>query len=121
MGSQGGLRLLEEARELVSQGWCRGADARDEAGKAVEPWHDAAQSWSILGALVAVLEREAATAGELPLEQLAAALYAVADVIHVESLEAWNDAVSRSQKDAVDALDRAARAYDAAYPHVRAS
>lgn len=67
--------------------------------------------WSILGALVAVLEREAATKGEMPLEQVATALYAMADVIQVESLEQWNDHLAGSQEGVLHMLDEAIGAY----------
>jgi hypothetical protein len=67
--------------------------------------------WSILGALVAVLEREAATKGEMPLEQVASALYAMADVIQVESLEHWNDHLAGSQHGVLHMLDEAIGAY----------
>ena len=116
MAGSAGLRLLEQVRSFVAYGWCQGADARDAHGRSVEPWDERATSWSVLGALVAVLEREAATTGEVPLEQLAAALYAIADVIHVDSLESWNDSFGRSQRDVLDALDRAVTAYGVAFP-----
>src|ERR687886_383494 len=106
MGDSAGLRLLEDVRLLVARGWTRGADARDATGRSVQPWHRDATSWSILGALVAVLEREAATNGELPLEDVAAALYAIADIVHVDSLEEWNDRHAASQADAVEVLNR---------------
>lgn len=107
-----GLRLLEGARELVSTGWCRGADARDSAGVELDPWQDDAVSWSLLGALVAVLEREAARSGEIPIADLGAALYALADLIDTDSLVAWNDDARRSQPDVIRVLDAAAAAYE---------
>jgi hypothetical protein len=113
MGESAGLRLLEDARSLVTVGWCQGADARDGGGAPVDPWAATAVSWSILGALVAVLEQTAATTGEMPLEQLATALYALADVIEVDSLEQWNDTFGRSQSEVVGALELAAFSYSA--------
>lgn len=100
-------RLLRRARALVTRSWCRGADARDAAGLPVEPWDERAASWSLLGSLVAVLEREAAETAELPLEHLAAALYALADEIDSDSLAAWNDDPARTQASVIAALDRA--------------
>jgi hypothetical protein len=100
-------RLLQGARELVARSWSRGADARDENGDPVDPWDDRAASWSLLGALVAVLEREAAKSEEMPLEQLAAALYALAEVIETDSLEQWNDAPARTQPAVLAVLDQA--------------
>ena len=122
MNDSGGLRLLREARERVLEGWCRGADARDQRGAAVDPWHEDAVSWSLLGALVCVLEREAAEKdGELPLEELAAALYALADLVDADSLVAWNNAPGRTQADVVRALDDAAAGYEAPWSELRIS
>ena len=69
-----GLLLLSEARELIAHGWTQGADARDASGAAVDAWAPSAGRWSLLGALVAVLERQAATTGEMRRDELAAAL-----------------------------------------------
>lgn len=121
MGGSAGLRLLGQARTLVAHGWCSGADARDAHGGDVEPWDEAACSWSLLGALVAVLEREAATSGEVPLEELAAALYALADVIDVPSLASWNDEPLRTPREVLDALDRAVASYGIVYRQPTAS
>jgi hypothetical protein len=108
-----GFDLLVQSRELVTQGWCQGADARDAGGASIDAWDTSAESWSILGAIVAVLEREAATAGELPLDQLAAALYALADVIETESLVSWNDCPHRTAAEVVSAIDGAIAHYEA--------
>jgi hypothetical protein len=116
-----GLRLLHGARELVATAWCRGADARDKRGAEVDPWHEDAVSWSLLGALVAVIEREAHSRGEMPLEDLAAALYALAELIETDSLVAWNNDPSRSQADVLRALDRAADVYEEPHSYLRVS
>jgi len=107
-----GQRLLQDARNLVAESWCRGADARDVNGFDVDPWDDAAASWSLLGAVVAVLEREASLAGELPLDELGAALYALADLIETDSLVDWNDGRGQTQTNVVAVLDHAAAAYE---------
>ena len=106
-----GLRLLQDARQLVAQSWCRGADARDGNGTQVHPWDDKAVSWSLLGAMVAVLEREASRGGELPLAALGSALYALADLIETDSLVDWNDDPRQTQDNVVAVLGRAAAAY----------
>jgi hypothetical protein len=106
-----GLRLLLAARELVARGWCRGADARNAAGVEVDPWDADAVSWSLLGAIVAVLEWEAQHRGEMPIEDLAAALYALADLIDTDSLVEWNDALARTQDDVTGVLSAAADRY----------
>jgi hypothetical protein len=115
MEEPAGRRLLRNARDLVAQSWCRGADARDGVGAAVEPWDESAESWSLLGALVAVLEHEAAVRGELPLDQLAVALDALAGLIDEESLADWNDDPRRTHADVVAVL----RDAEAAYPQAQ--
>ena len=106
-----GLRLLLAARGLVARGWCRGADARNAAGAEVDPWDADAVSWSLLGAIVAVLEWEAQHRGEVPIEDLAAALYALADLIETNSLVDWNDELGRTQDDVTAVLSAAADRY----------
>lgn len=107
-----GLRLLREARALVAEAWCSGADARDSAGSKVSPWDERAASWSLLGAIVAVLEREAAVHGELPIPELANALHALANLIDSESLVEWNDRPRQTQGHVVAVLDRAVAEYE---------
>jgi hypothetical protein len=106
-----GLRLLRAARRLVADSWCRGADARDKAGSEVPPWDDRAASWSVLGAIVAALEEDAALSGEVPLEELAAALYALAGLVETDSLVEWNDDPRQTQANVLAVLDRAAEMY----------
>jgi hypothetical protein len=103
-------QLLEGARELVAESWCHGVDALDAHGFEVDPWDEGAASWSLLGAVVAVMEREALSAGELPLADLGAALYALADLIETDSLVDWNDDPRQTQGNVVAVLDRAAAA-----------
>ena len=105
-------RLLEGARELVAESWCHGVDALDVNGFEVDPWDDEAASWSLLGAVLAVLEREASGVGELPLADLAAALYALADLIETDSLVDWNDDQGQTQANVVAVLEQAAAAYE---------
>ena len=107
-----GQQLLQDARKLVAASWCHGADARDVNGFEVDPWDDAAASWSLLGAVVAVLEREASLSGELPLDELGAALYALADLIETDSLVDWNDEQAQTQANVVAVLEQAAAAYE---------
>ena len=103
-------RLLRAAGELVAQSWSRGADARDAAGAAVDPWDERAVSWSLLGALVSVVERGAEERGEMPLDQLAKALYALSELVDDDSLTRWNDAAARTQEAVVSVLEAAAAA-----------
>lgn len=103
---------MQDARKLVAESWCHGADARDLNGFEVDPWDADAASWSLLGAVVAVLEREASLAGELPLDELGAALYALAALIQTDSLVDWNDDQEQTQANVVAVLDQAAAAYE---------
>jgi hypothetical protein len=50
-------RILLEARDLVVRGWSRGATARDGEGRAVDPHHPSARSWSLAGAVEAASAR----------------------------------------------------------------
>jgi hypothetical protein len=97
---------------LVADSWARGAEARDRDGNVVDPWEEQAASWSLLGAIVAALEREASRSGELPLPELAVALCALAGVIDADSLVEWNDRPQQTQGNVVATLDRAASGYD---------
>jgi hypothetical protein len=111
-----GLRLLRESRLLVAAGWCQGADARGRDGDEVDPWSERAVEWSVLGAIVAVLEREAKEFGEIPLDELASALYAMAEVIEADSLADWNDDPRRTQAEVVRAVQRAEDGFDPPHP-----
>jgi hypothetical protein len=101
------VELLQGARDLIAQGWAQGADARAEDGTPVEPWDPAATSWSLLGGIVASLERSRERAGDLPLERLALALHYLALVVENDSLAAWNDDAAQTKDAVVDVLDRA--------------
>jgi hypothetical protein len=106
-----GLELLRETRRRVARSWCRDADARNGDGLEVDPWDDDAASWSLLGAIVAVLEEEACLWGEMPLDDLAAAMYALSGLIETESLADWNDDPRQTQEAVLEILDRAAASY----------
>jgi hypothetical protein len=108
----GGLRLLLATRGRVAQSWCQGADARDAQGAEVEPWVEEAASWSLLGALVAALEDEAERREELPLDELAEGLWALAELIDTGSVSEWNDAPQRTQAGVLRVLDHAAAALE---------
>jgi hypothetical protein len=114
------LQLLWGTRELVARGWSQGADARDGAGIPVDAWSPTAERWSLLGALVAVLEREASASGEIPLADVAAALCALAELIEADSLELWNDAPGRGQAEVLGVVDAAAATYVAPGPQLSA-
>jgi beta-glucanase (GH16 family) len=106
-----GRQLLQDTRRHIAESWCRGADARNAHGFEVDPWDEDAVSWSLLGAMVAVLEEEARVWGEIPLDDLAAAMYALSGLIATESLAEWNDDPQQTQEAVLAILDRAALAY----------
>lgn len=91
----------------VRKGWCQGADATDASGEPVEPWSAEAARWSLLGAIVAALDRPARPGHELPLPALATAMGALADLIDEPSLARWNDDPLRSQQEVLTVLERA--------------
>jgi hypothetical protein len=49
--------------------------------------------------------------GEIPLDDLAAAMYALSGLIATESLAEWNDDPQQTQEAVLAVLDRAALAY----------
>jgi hypothetical protein len=95
-----GHEFLHEAATLIGQGWCCGADARDCYGTAVAASDATATAWSLLGALALVSERAGSGA-------LTDALWGISGVIPDWSLEDWNDAPGRSQKETLRMLANA--------------
>jgi len=110
-----GPEILAEARDLVSSGWCRGADARDRTGQPVEAWSPGARSWSILGAVVAAAELPSDLNGTRlgPLRQ---ALGALAEVIEEPMLMSWNDDPGMTQAEVVQTLEAAREICAARHP-----
>jgi hypothetical protein len=103
--------LLRDTHGLIARGWTQHADARDDDGVPTEPWAAAANAWSLLGAIVAVLEQhEQREQCELSLHHLTAALDELARLIDDDSLAAWNDHPDRTQRHVLSILDEAARA-----------
>ena len=99
--------LLLGARDRIQQGWTQHSDARDAGGRPIQPWSPHAVAWSLLGALVAALEAEAADGESLAISELAVACVALAAVIEHHSLESWNDDATRTVADVLQALERA--------------
>jgi len=81
-------QILLGARDLVVRGWSRGAAARDGEGRAVDPRHPSARSWSLAGALEAA--SASATDGresETDARALAMAAAALANAIESDASE----------------------------------
>ena len=104
---RGSVEFLQRACELVRAGWSQHADARSAEGVEVQPWHDAAVAWSLLGALVAALDERADHGRDLPLDDLAAALNELAGLIDDDSLTNRNDEPSRTHDEVVGVLKAA--------------
>jgi hypothetical protein len=105
---RGSVELLRRACDLVRSGWSQHADARSAEGVEVQPWHETAVAWSLLGALVAALEERADRGRDLPLDHLAAALNELAENIDDDSLANWNDEPTRTRDDVINTLESAA-------------
>lgn len=103
-----GQDLLLGATRLIALGWVQGVDAIDAAGSPVEPWDDTAVAWSLLGALVAALERRTPSGQPPPVSELAAACSALVDYVNHDILSTWNDARERTQGQVLAALHAAA-------------
>ena len=104
------VELLRHASDLIRRGWTQHAESRDAAGDAVDPWQPTAICWSLLGALVAALEEQADSGNDLPLQELADALDALALFVDADSLADWNDDSARTHDDVMRALEAAAEA-----------
>jgi len=104
-----GTALVEEllvlAHELVREGWCQGAAARDACGRPVSPTSAFAGSWSAPGALERAWARHDDRFGRglAAFERANLALTAaIGDVP-----QAWNDADGRTDTEVLDALAEA--------------
>jgi hypothetical protein len=108
--------MVSEARRLVESGWCQGAHARNGAGLEVPSWSEEARSWSLLGALLTSWHRQDSQDDADVISHLAdahalgEATEVLGEVIGTASLDRWNDAPQRTQKDVMAAMERALRA-----------
>jgi hypothetical protein len=79
-------QILLNARDLVVRGWSCRAAARDGEGRAVDPLHPSARSWSIAGALEAASARVAdGRKGDMDARAPAVAAAALATAIESEA------------------------------------
>ena len=95
-------RWLVEAYELVERGWCCGATAEDEVGRAVDPASDEAVRWSAAGALLAVWRRSGGD-DEIGLRALQIAHLAVAAAVK-DIPTSWNDALGRRRHELLEGV-----------------
>jgi len=98
-------QALEEARNLVSSGWCQGVGASDREGRPVEPWDARACSWSLPGAVLAVAERTGVDSRFLA--QVGLSALALAIVGRVGELQDWNDAPERTVAEVLSVFEAA--------------
>jgi hypothetical protein len=96
-------RIMVEARERITHGWCQGAVAQDEDGCAVDPGSSDARRWSMLGALLASWNGG-------PVANLGQAVTSLHAATERSPLEVWNDRPGRTQTDVVSAFERAINA-----------
>ena len=105
--------MLQEARGRLLEGWSRGAQARDRAGRVVLPWSDDAASWSLLGALLAAWNRQDGqeeadfVAHRADAVGLGEAMQVLNEATGTSALDRWNDADGRNHTEVVGAVDRA--------------
>jgi hypothetical protein len=93
-------RMVAAARERVADGWCQGAFAQNNDGRAVGPGSCDARRWSMLGALLASWDGG-------PCDELGHAVTSLHASTEQSPLEVWNDRRGRTQMDVVAAFDRA--------------
>lgn len=98
-------RLLADAYEFVLGGWCQGANAVDEYGRAIEPASAFARRWSGPGALERAWRRSSEPA-DLAADAYETALLALVAVVRAEPA-VWNDRAGRRQSEVLDALAEA--------------
>src|SRR5919197_401212 len=98
--------ILRRSRERILDGWCQGADARDERGREVPPWSDEARSWSILGAVAGTGGADGGL-DAVPVARLGEAVVALGEAAETDSLVRWNDVAGRTQDEVVALFDRA--------------
>jgi hypothetical protein len=97
--------MLEVAYELVREGWCPGAAARDACDRPVSPASAFASRWSAPGALERAWARRDDRYG-LALDAFERANLALAAATG-EVPQAWNDAAGRTLPEVLDALAEA--------------
>jgi hypothetical protein len=98
-------QMLTAAYEFVRSGWCQGAAALDECGRAIEPASAFARKWSALGALERAWRR-APEPPELTLEAFESAKLALTAAVN-DVPQAWNDSPDRHESQVLSALAEA--------------
>jgi hypothetical protein len=100
-------QMLADAFELVRSGWCQGASAQDEMGRAIEPSSAFARAWSASGALERVWRRKAPD-DELALEAFERANLALTAAVG-DMPARWNDGADCTKEQVLDAFSLAER------------
>ena len=86
--------ILKRARETIKQGWCQGANARDEQNTPVPVLCDSAVKWCVIGAIF----RQRKNAHML--------CDRVRDAADAKNLVSWNDDPNRTQADVLAVFDK---------------
>lgn len=103
--------VLRHASEKIERGWIQGALARDHAGQIVGPHSPDAVCWCAAGAITCVAVR--LTGSEMGryihLEEMARALLCThLGLRYSQTITVWNDSISRTKAEVVDAMRSAA-------------
>ena len=87
--------------QYVAQGWTQNQTARDGLGRSTKPNNIDAQSWDILGALIA-----SHRSGMIDLQQSDQIKQYINDSFQINFIT-WNDMKTRQQKEVVEILQQA--------------
>lgn len=90
-------QILIEARNLIAQGWCQGALARDADNFEVLPTNYSARLWCVAGAVDAVAQNVFAAQN---------VFNTLLETLGVNSISVWNDAPERTKVEVLELFDR---------------
>lgn len=92
--------ILTAARAKVSQGWCRGANARDTEGRPCQIASPDAVQWCVAGSVYAALDPNGEHSDALALIRQHIPTGGLWDI------QQWNDAEERTPAEVLDLFDR---------------
>ena len=107
------IDVLRKVRATISEGWCKGWDARDKAGKMVFYADKSACQWCLVGAIAKAIpgddKRVLRTLEEVALhDNCVSQLICTLDPVDQLgfSLTDWNDDPVRTQEDVLELVDK---------------
>lgn len=83
--------------EYIRKGWCQGTSALDHSGTPCVPTSPAAVAWCIYGAIYAAYPED--------IRKRESICQAIRNRVGQPTLPDWNDAMGRTQQEAVDLLE----------------